>query len=90
MPNSEVKCLKPLSSKFDGRVSSELIKSCNESIKVINLLTIILMYLSMPLGITAISTSELFSSLKIMFTSYPCKLGKIIGNFLGILNFKLH
>ena len=90
MPNSEVKCLKPLSSKFDGRVPSELIKSCNEYIKVISLLTIILMYLSMPLGITAISTSELFSSLKIMFTSYPYKLGKIIGNFLGILNFKLH
>ena len=44
----------------------------------------------MPLGITSISTSKLFSSLKIMWPSYPCKLWKIIGNFLGILNFKLH
>ena len=49
-----------------------------------------LMYLSMPLGITATSTSKLFSSLKIMCPSYPCKLRKIIGNFLDILNFKLH
>ena len=48
-----------------------------------------LLYLSMPLGITAISTSKLFSSLKIMCPSYPCKLWKIIGNFLGILSFKL-
>ena len=48
------------------------------------------MYLSIPLGITEISTSKLFSSLKSMCPSYPCKLWKIIGNFLGILNFKLH
>ena len=54
------------------------------------LLTIMLMYLSMPLGITAMSTSKLFSSLKIMCASYPFKLGTIIGSFLGILNFKLH
>ena len=48
------------------------------------------MCLSMPLGITAISTSKLFSFLKIMCPSYPCKLRKIIGSFQGILNFKLH
>ena len=48
------------------------------------------MCLSIPLGITAISASKLFSSLKIMCLSYPCKLWKIIGSFLGILNFKLH
>ena len=48
------------------------------------------MYLSTPLGITEISTLKLFSSLKMMCLSYPCKLWKIIGSFLGILNFKLH
>ena len=48
------------------------------------------MYLSIPLGITATFTSELFSSLKIMCPPYPCKLSKVIGSFLGILNFKLH
>ena len=48
------------------------------------------MYLPMPLGVTAISTSKLFSSLKIMCPLYPCKLWKIIGSFLGIPNFKLH
>ena len=48
------------------------------------------MYLSIPLGITEVSTSKLFSSLKIMCPSYSRKLWKIIGNFLGILNFKLH
>ena len=48
------------------------------------------MYLSIPLGITAISASKLFSSLKITCPSNPCKLSKIIGNFLGILYFKLH
>ena len=37
-----------------------------------------------------ISTLKLFNSLKIMCPSYPCKLWKIIGSFLGILNFKLH
>ena len=42
------------------------------------------------LGIMPISTSKLFSSLKIMCPSYACKLGKISGNFLGTLNFKLY
>ena len=32
----------------------------------------------MPLGITAISTSKLFSSLKIMCPSYPCKYEKLL------------
>ena len=49
-----------------------------------------LKYLSLPLGMTAISTSELFSSLSIICPSHPCKLQKIIGSFLGILNFTLH
>ena len=48
------------------------------------------MYLSIPFGITEISTSKLSSSFKIMCLSYPCKLWKIIGSFLGITNFKLH
>ena len=48
------------------------------------------MYLSMPLGITAISTLKLFNSLKIMCPSYPCKLWKIIGSFFGSLKFMLH
>ena len=48
------------------------------------------MYSLIPLGITEISTLKLFSSLKIMWLSYPCKLWKYIGNFLGILDFKLH
>ena len=51
------------------------------------LLTIMLMCLSMPLGITAISTSKLFSSLKTMCPSYPCKLRKIVGSFLGNFSF---
>ena len=46
--------------------------------------------LIIPLGITATSTSKLFSSLKIMRPSYPCKLSKKFGSFLGILNFKLY
>ena len=45
-----------------------------ESIKVICLLTIMLMYLLMPLGITVISTLKLFNSLKIVCPSYPSKL----------------
>ena len=49
------------------------------------LITIMLMSLSMPLGIPATSTSKLFSSLKIMWPWYPCKLWKIVGSFLGTL-----
>ena len=49
-----------------------------------------LMHLSIPLGISEISTSKLFSSLKIMCPSYPCKLWKIIGSFsLVIINLLL-
>ena len=48
------------------------------------------MDLSIPLEITSISTSKLFNPLKIMCQSYLCKLWKIIGIFLGILNFKLY
>ena len=48
------------------------------------------MYSSIPLGITEISTSKLFSCLKIICPSNPCKLWKIIGKFLGILYSKLH
>ena len=49
-----------------------------------------LIYLSIPLGITSISTLELFNSLKIICSSYPCKLWKIIGSFFGILKLILH
>ena len=54
------------------------------------LLTIILIYFSIVLGITSIVTSKLFSSLKIMCPSYISKVWKIIGNFFGIFNFRLH
>ena len=47
------------------------------------------MYLSISLGITEISTLKLFSSLKSMWPSYPCKLWKIIGSFLGSYKFML-
>ena len=74
MPNSKVKCLKSLSFKYEARVSSEPLQNFSESIKVIDLLTIMLVYLSMPLGITSISTLKLFNSFKIMCPSCICKL----------------
>ena len=87
--NSGIKYLKSLSSKSDARVSSEVLINCKESIKVIFLLTIIVIYFSIALGITSIVTSKLFSSLKIKCPSYPCKLWKIFGSFLWSLKFKL-
>ena len=51
------------------------------------LITVMLMYLSMPLGVTATSLSKLFSSLKNMWPSYPCKFWTIIGSFLGNFGF---
>ena len=38
---------------------------------------------------TSTVTSKLFSSLKVICSSNPSKLRKIIGNFFGILNFRL-
>ena len=50
-----------------------------------------LVYLSLDLGITWISISlKLFNSLKIIWLSYPSKLWKIIGSFLGIFYFELN
>ena len=54
-----LKYLKSSSFKFDARVSSE-------PMLIVCLLTIMLMHLSTPLGITSISTLKLFNSLKIM------------------------
>ena len=54
------------------------------------LLILMFMYLPMPLGITAISKSKLFSTLKIMCPWYPSKLWKIIGSSFGSLKFMLH
>ena len=65
MPNSEVKCLTSSSFKFDVTGSTEPLKNCSESIKVVLLLTIMLIYLSTLLEITSISTLKLFNSLKI-------------------------
>ena len=44
----------------------------------------------MPLVITSISTSKLFSSSKIMCPSYPCELWKMTGSFFESLKFMLH
>ena len=50
-----------------------------------------LIYFSLDLGITWISISlKLFNSLKIIWLSYPSKLWKIIGSFLGIFYFEFH
>ena len=73
--------MKPLSSKFDVRVSSEALTNCKESIKEIFLVTIIRMYFSIVLGITSVVSSKLFSSSKIMSLSHPSKLWEIIGSF---------
>ena len=62
MGNSTIRCLKSLSPKFDATVSSE---NSFESIKVIFLLKIMLIYLSVVLRITSIFTLKWFSSLKI-------------------------
>ena len=79
MPNFEVKYLKSSSFEFDARVSGKPLQNCSEFIKVICLLTVMLIYLSMPLGITSIVTLKLFDSLKIKWPSYHGKLWKIIG-----------
>ena len=65
MGNSTIRCLKSLSPKFDATVSSEPLQNSFESIKVIFLLTIMLIYVSVVLGITSIFTLKWFSSLKI-------------------------
>ena len=74
MGNSDIKYLKSLSPKVDARVSNVPLVNSFESIKIIFLLTIMLMYFSIVLGITSIATSKLFSYLKIMCPSYPSKL----------------
>ena len=89
MENSDIKYLKSISSKFDAKVSNEPLQNLFESVEVIFLLTIILVYFSIVLEITSIVRSKLFSSLKVMCPSYPSKLWKTIGNYLDIPNFKL-
>ena len=75
--NSDNKCLKSLSSKFNARLSNEAFRNCNESEKMIFLLTIILIYLSSILGITWISISlKLFSSLKLHTYDNPLNYEK--------------
>ena len=89
--NSDNKCLKSLSSKFPTKESNEALQNCRVSKNIILLLTIILIYLSFVSGITWITISlKLFSSLKYKCPSYPSKLWKTIGNFLGILDSELH
>ena len=89
--NSVDKYLKSLSCRFSAKVSREEFKNCTESKKIIFLLTIILLYSSIDLGITSLLLSlYLCNSLKSKWPSYPCKLWKKIGNFGDIFNLELH